>query len=70
MTHRASEIGSPSLNLSIVGIHPVEAHLRILVFPFDGTGIDLKQDMAAIVAPMNVLFNSFIVGDLARRLVW
>ena len=70
VSHRTVEIGSPPLSRASVRIHPVEPGLRVLVFSLHRTGVHLKENMAAVVAPVNVLFDSFIASELAGRLIW
>ena len=70
MSHLSREIGGPSLDIAAVGINPIEPSLGVLVLPFYGTVVDLKENMAAIVAPAYGLFERFVVGNLSRRPIW
>ena len=68
-SHLSGEIGSPPLGLAGVGIRPVEAGLGVAVLPFHRTVVHLKKNVAAVIAPMDVLFDGFVVCDLTRRLI-
>ena len=69
MGHLSVEIRGPALDRAGIGIHPVEAGLGVAVLSFDGTEIYLKENMPAVIAPVNGLFDGFIVGQLVRRLI-
>src|SRR2546430_6242231 len=58
----ATEIGSPTLNCSAIGVEPVKAPLSVNVLPFHRADADLEKNEFAVVCPVDVVFDCLIVG--------
>ena len=63
----ASEIASPALGFTGIGIDPVEAGLGVFVFAFYRTVLHIEEDMLAVPGPKQISLYGLVVGDLSRR---
>ena len=65
----ATEVGSPSLNGSAIGVDPVESPLSVNVLPFHGANADLKKNVLAVLAPVDVVFDCLVMSQMTGRTV-
>ena len=65
MVDRPAKILSPLLDLAVSAIDPIKVRLQIAIRASDVADIDGKEDVSAIVGPMQVVFYGLVMRKAA-----
>src|SRR5690242_6943270 len=69
MLDRTREIRGPALGLTRVDVHPVQLRLGVLILALDRAYLSHKENMLAVIRPMEIPLLRLVASHLPRRLL-